>query len=186
MMDTILKGIEESINAKKTINAGDVESAAELIISVYKSGGKVLLCGNGGSAADCQHIAGEFVGRFKKERRALPAVSLSTDTSILTALANDYGVDVLFSRQVEALGSEGDVLMAFSTSGTSPNIIAAVEKARERGMKVIGFTGSKGGKLKALSDVCVMIDSSDTPRIQESHITAAHIICGLVEESIFG
>jgi len=183
MQDKIKKEIEESIEAKKRLPVKDIEDAAKLITAAIKSDRKILLCGNGGSAADCQHIAGELVGRFKKERKALPAISLATDTSILTALTNDYGGEVIFARQVEALGAEGDVLIAFSTSGTSPNILRAVEAARKKRMKVVGFTGSKGGKLKAASDVCIMAASDDTPRIQECHITAAHIICGLVEDS---
>jgi D-sedoheptulose 7-phosphate isomerase len=180
----IARQIQASIEIKGKLNVEDIAAAAGMLTSALQGGHKILLCGNGGSAADCQHIAGELVGRFKKERAAWPAISLSSDTSILTALANDYGVDVMFQRQVEALGSEGDVLMAFSTSGTSANIIKAVEAAREKRMKVIGFTGSGGAKLKSLSDVCIMAASDDTPRIQESHITAAHIICGLVEDSL--
>jgi len=177
--------IRASIDAKGKLSVEDIAAAADTIASALTAGKKILLCGNGGSAADCQHIAGEFVGRFKKERAAWPAVALSTDTSVLTALTNDYGVDIVFSRQVEALGQEGDVLMAFSTSGTSPNVIKAVEEARKRKMMVIGFTGSRGAKLKSLSDVCIMAASDDTPRIQECHITAAHIICGLVEDALF-
>jgi len=186
MQDKITPQIEASVEAKRSLKGKDMEAAAKLISDAFKAKRKVLLCGNGGSAADCQHIAGEFVGKFRKERAALAAISLATDTSVLTALANDYGVDVVFSRQVEALGTQGDVLMAFSTSGSSPNILKAAISAKARGMKVIGFTGGKGDKLKALSDVCMMVASTDTPRIQEAHITAAHIICGLVEEALFG
>jgi D-sedoheptulose 7-phosphate isomerase len=185
MQEKIRLQIEESIETKRKLSAVDIESAARLIIGAYKSGHKVLLAGNGGSAADCQHIAGELVGRFKKERRALPAISLSTDTSVLTALTNDYGGEVIFSRQVEALGQEGDVLIAISTSGSSANIINAANAAKKARMKVVGFTGSKGSRLKSLSDACIMVPSEDTPRIQESHITAAHVICGLVEEALF-
>ncbi|MFH1055323.1 MAG: D-sedoheptulose 7-phosphate isomerase [Candidatus Altiarchaeota archaeon] len=183
-MDRISKEIEESVVVKRTLKVKDIEEATKLIVDALKSKRKILLCGNGGSAADCQHIAGEFVGRFKKERQALPAIALSTDTSILTALTNDYGGDIIFSRQVEALGNEGDVLVAISTSGTSSNILKAVEAGRKKGMKVVGFTGAKGQKLKSLSDACIMVGSDDTPRIQEAHITAAHIICGLVEEKV--
>ncbi|MFH0863366.1 MAG: D-sedoheptulose 7-phosphate isomerase [Candidatus Altiarchaeota archaeon] len=184
MQDKIKEQIEASIEAKRRLSANDIEEAAKVMAAALKCGHKILLCGNGGSAADCQHIAGELVGRFKKERAAWPAVALSTDTSILTALANDYGQEIIFSRQVEALGQEGDVLVAISTSGTSPNIIKAVEAAKKKKMKIIGFTGLKGAKLKGLSDVCIMAASDDTPRIQECHITAAHIICGLVEDSL--
>ncbi len=181
-----MKLVADSVEALEKLSADDIVAAAELIVETFRSGGKVLLCGNGGSAADCQHIAAEFVGRYKMERNALHAVALTTDTSILTALANDYGGGVIFSRQVEALGVEGDVLLAFSTSGTSPNVLKAVESAKKKGMMVIGFTGSKGKKLAGLSDVCIMVDSEDTPRIQEGHITAAHVVCGLVEEELFG
>jgi D-sedoheptulose 7-phosphate isomerase len=184
MQEIIRKQIEASIDAKKKLPVKDIEDAAKLVISALKSNHKILLCGNGGSAADCQHVAGELVGRFKKERAAWPAIALSTDTSILTALTNDYGGDIIFSRQIEALGQEGDILVAISTSGTSPNIIKAVEAAKKKKMKVIGLTGSKGARLKGLSDVCIMAASDDTPRIQECHITAAHIICGLVEDSL--
>jgi D-sedoheptulose 7-phosphate isomerase len=184
MQNKIRSDIEASIEAKRRLSAQDIENAANILVVAIRAGKKILLCGNGGSAADCQHIAAEFVGRFKKERKAMAAISLTTDTSILTAIANDYSADVIFSRQVEALGTEGDVLIAMSTSGTSPNIIKAVETAKKKKMKVIGFTGSKGAKLKSQSDLCVMVASDDTPRIQESHITAAHIICGLVEDEI--
>ncbi len=177
--------IRQSIEAKKSLSKEDITAASKIIIESLKKGGKVLLCGNGGSAADAQHMAGELVGKFKMERKALAAVSLSTDTSILTALANDYGQEIIFSRQVEALGKKEDVLVAFSTSGTSPNIIAAVLQAKKSGMHVIGFTGSKGEKLKKLSDVCVMVASDDTPRIQEAHQLAYHLVCALVEEELF-
>lgn len=186
MEEAVKRELEGSIAALSSIGADDVVEAARLIASCLKEGGKVLLAGNGGSAADCQHIAGELVGRFRKERSALPAISLATDTSVLTALTNDYGGKIIFKRQVEALGAEGDVLIAFSTSGTSPNILEAVDEAKKKGMKVVGFTGKGGEKLRKESDVCIIVDSADTPRIQEAHITAAHIICGLVEESLFG
>jgi D-sedoheptulose 7-phosphate isomerase len=185
MQQKIRRSIEESIEAKRNLSAKDIEGATLVMIAALKSGRKVLLAGNGGSAADCQHMAGELVGRFKKERKPLPAISLTTDTSILTAIANDYGAEFIFSRQVEAHGLDGDVLIAFSTSGASPNIIKAIEAARKEGMKVIGFTGSKGARMKALCDVCITAPSDDTPRIQECHTLAAHIICGLVEEALF-
>jgi D-sedoheptulose 7-phosphate isomerase len=184
MKQEIDRAIAESVRVKKALSQDEIESAARLLIKCIESGNKVLLCGNGGSAADCQHMAGELVGRFRKERKAYPAISLATDTSILTALANDYGGEIMFARQVEALGGKGDVLIAFSTSGVSPNILRACAAAKREGMKVIGFTGSGGQKLKKLSDVCVMVPSRETPRIQEAHIMAVHIICGLVEESI--
>ena len=185
MQEKIRRQIEASIEAKRKLPAADIGAAAMVLIVALKSGHKVLLAGNGGSAADCQHIAGELVGRFKKERKALPAISLTTDTSIITALANDYGSESIFSRQVEAHGAKGDVLLALSTSGSSPNILKAAEAAKKRGMKVVGLTGIKGAKLKSLSDVCITAASDDTPRIQECHTMAAHIICGLIEDALF-
>lgn len=158
-----------------------VESCALVILETFKSGNKVLLCGNGGSAADAQHIAAEFVGRYEAERKALPAIALTTDTSALTALANDYDFDRVFSRQVDALAVPGDCLIAISTSGTSPNVISAVMAARKRGCKVVGMTGAQGKKLAALCDACLMIPSTRTARIQEAHITVAHIWCEMVE-----
>ena len=158
-----------------------IEDCADLILQTFKAGKKVLLCGNGGSAADAQHIAAEFVGRYETERRALPAIALTTDTSALTALANDYDFERIFSRQVDALAVEGDCLIAISTSGNSPNVISAVMAARKLGCKVVGMTGSKGKKLASLSDACIMIPSDRTARIQEAHITVAHIWCEIVE-----
>ncbi len=158
-----------------------IRNSARLISDTFASGGKVLLCGNGGSAADAQHIAAEFVGRYETERIALPAIALTTDTSALTALANDYDFERIFARQVEALGREGDCLIAISTSGNSPNVLSAVMSARSRKMKVIGFTGADGKRLAGLSDVAIMVPSTRTARIQEGHITAAHIICELID-----
>jgi D-sedoheptulose 7-phosphate isomerase len=186
MREIIEEHISKSCEAKKKLELDAIEDAAKLLIDAMGRDSKVLLCGNGGSAADCQHMAGEFVGRFMLERRALPAISLATDTSILTALTNDYGGEIIFERQVEALGAEGDVLIAFSTSGTSENIIRAVEKARQKGLAILSFTGKKGDQLMKLSDVCIQVDSDSTPIIQESHSTAAHIICHLVEDALFG
>ena len=148
------------------------------------SGGKILICGNGGSAADSQHIAGEFVGRFKKERRAIAAVALSTDTSILTCIGNDYGFESVFSRQVEALGKRGDALIAISTSGSSPNVLSAARKARETGMLTVGFLGKNGGAILPYCDLAFLAPATDTPRVQELHILAAHIICELVENAV--
>lgn len=162
-------------------NISSIDDCARLLSEVLCSGKKVLICGNGGSAADAQHIAAEFVGRYEAERRALPAIALTTDTSALTALANDYDFERIFSRQVEALAVEGDCLIAISTSGTSPNVIAAVMTARNRGCKVVGMTGSNGKKLAGLSDACIMVPSDRTARIQEAHITIAHIWCEIIE-----
>jgi D-sedoheptulose 7-phosphate isomerase len=144
-----------------------------------------LFCGNGGSAADAQHWAGELVSRFNYDRPGLAAIALTTDTSILTAIGNDYGYERLFARQVEALGVTGDVLIAISTSGNSPNIVAALEAARVRGITSIGFTGEAGGKMAALCDICLRIPSSSTPRIQEGHEVLGHAICGMIEAAIF-
>lgn len=161
---------------------GDIEKCGNLILETLKSGKKVLLCGNGGSAADAQHIAAEFVGRYEAERRAFPAIALTTDTSALTALANDYDFERIFARQIEALAVEGDCLIAISTSGNSPNVIAAVMAARKLGCKIIGMTGAKGKKLAGLCDACVVVPSDRTARIQEVHITIAHIWCEIVDQ----
>jgi len=182
--ELVREGIEESAKAVKALSAQEIIVAKDIIAKAMSSGGKLLICGNGGSAADAQHMAGELVGRFKMERKALTAISLSTDTSILTALANDYGAKAIFARQVEALGTDGDVLLAISTSGTSPNIIAAVEQAKKTGMKVIGMTGAQGGKLKEMSDATITSASSDTPRIQEAHATAIHLLCQMLEAQL--
>lgn len=158
-----------------------IESSARFFVSTLENGGKILICGNGGSAADAQHLAAEFSGRYEKERRALPAVALTTDTSALTAIGNDYGFERVFSRQVEALARPGDCLIAISTSGNSPNVIAAVMAAREIGCTVVGLTGETGKKLASLSDECVMVPSKRTARIQEMHITVAHIWCEYID-----
>lgn len=162
----------------------DIHKAAQIIIEAYKNGNKVLLCGNGGSAADAQHIAAELVGRFKKERRGLPAIALNTDTSIMTAVANDYWYDLLFARQAEALGDKNDILIAISTSGNSVNIIRAVEAARLKGLKTIGLLGADGGKLKDLVDFPLIVPSEEADRVQEVHILMGHIICYLIDSQI--
>lgn len=161
-----------------------IEECGELILKTLGDGGKILLCGNGGSAADAQHIAAELVGRYERERQALPAIALTTDTSALTALANDYDFEQVFARQVTALAHEGDCLIAISASGSSPNIIAAVMAARKKGCTVIGLTGSKGKKLASLCDACILVSSERTARIQEAHITAAHIWCEMVDAGL--
>lgn len=155
-----------------------------MISDAFASGNKLLLCGNGGSAADAQHIAAEFVGRFLLERRTVPAIALHTNTSNLTAIGNDYGYDQTFSRPVEAFGRSGDVLLGITTSGNSQNVVRAAEVARECGMKVIGLTGASGGRLEAVSDLCLCVPSSATPRIQELHIFVGHAICELVETTL--
>lgn len=161
-----------------------IEECGRLILETVSRGNKVLICGNGGSAADAQHIAAEFVGRYETERRALPAIALTTDTSALTALANDYSFERIFARQVEALAVEGDLLIAISTSGNSPNVIAAVMEARRKGCTVIGMTGAGGKKLASLCDACLLVPSQRTARIQEAHITVAHIWCEMVDDLI--
>lgn len=162
-------------------NFSAIAEAVKAVTKALKSGGKIMLLGNGGSAADSQHIAAEFIGRFQLERRSLPAIALTTDTSIITALANDYGVHKIFSRQVEGLARRGDVLMAFSTSGNSENVIGAVRLAGKKGVTTISFTGNGGGKLAPLTDIAIIVPSRVTARIQEAHICAAHCLCELVE-----
>lgn len=162
-----------------------VEAAAEACITALNNGGKVLLAGNGGSAADAQHIAGEFVSRFAFDRPGLPAIALTTDTSILTAIGNDYGYEKLFARQVQAHAQKGDIFIAYSTSGKSPNVIAALQEARSRGVVCIGMTGNCGGPMKELCDHCLDVPSADTPKIQEGHALLGHILCGLIEGALF-
>lgn len=167
----------------KTMEQMDViQLMAERCKEALKAGNKVLFCGNGGSAADAQHLAAELIGRFQKERRSLASIALTTDTSILTAVANDYGYDEVFARQVEGLGRSGDVLMGISTSGNSANVVKAALKARDTGMHTIAFTGEGGGKLKDICDITFAVPSKVTARIQEMHIMVGHIICELVEE----
>lgn len=188
MREIVIKELEESANIKKKMArslSDEIVTAMQMVIDAYKAGGKVFLIGNGGSAADAQHIAAELIGHFKLERKGLSAIALTTDTSILTALANDYGYDTVFSRQLEALGNDKDVLIAITTSGTSPNILKAVEMARSKNIKVIGLTGGDGGKLKDAADITIVVPSDNTPRIQEAHITIGHIICDLVEKELF-
>ncbi len=187
MQEYIKKIINDSIEVKKKMldaNTGDIAAVAESIISAYRNGRQVVLFGNGGSAADAQHFAAELVVRFEKNRRALRAFALTVDTSALTAIMNDFGADKVFSRQVEACVSEGDVVIAITTSGNSPNVIEAVKQAKQQKALVAGFTGEKGGKLKGLADRCICIPSDVTARIQEGHVTAIHAICGLVEAGI--
>ena len=162
-----------------------VQSAAQACIDCFQNGGKVLLAGNGGSAADAQHIAGEFVSRFAFDRPGLAAIALTTDTSILTAIGNDYGYTHLFARQVQALGRRGDVFIAYSTSGASANILEALKEARSLGLLTIGFTGNRGGPMRELCDCLLEVPAADTPKIQEGHLVLGHIVCGLVERAIF-
>jgi D-sedoheptulose 7-phosphate isomerase len=162
----------------------EIEAAGRLIWEALKSGNKILLCGNGGSAADAQHIAAELVGRYEQERRAFPAISLTTDTSALTALSNDYGYDEVFARQVSALAAAGDVLIAISTSGKSPNVLKAAEQARALNCKTIALTGSSGEPLAAQCDLAVVVPSDRTSRVQEAHITIGHLWCEMVDGAL--
>jgi D-sedoheptulose 7-phosphate isomerase len=162
-----------------------IEAAATACIQCFKRGGKILLAGNGGSAADAQHIAGELVSRFAFDRPGLAAIALTTDTSILTAIGNDYGYERLFSRQVQALGNKGDVLIVYSTSGKSPNILRALDEARAKELITVGLTGNRGGAMRDLCDYLLEVPSASTPKIQEGHLVIGHILCGLVESAMF-
>lgn len=162
-----------------------LEGAVRACVRSLRAGGKLLLAGNGGSAADAQHIAGEFVSRFAYDRPGLAAVALTTDTSILTAIGNDYGYELLFARQVRALGRAGDLLLGYSTSGRSPNVLRALEAARELGLVTVGFTGNRGGPMRELCDHLLEVPSADTPKIQEGHLVLGHVFCGLVEAEMF-
>ena len=162
-----------------------IVDAVTMCLDALRDGRKILFAGNGGSAADAQHWAGELVSRFYYDRPGLPAIALTTDTSILTAIGNDYGYDYTFARQIEALGQAGDVFVAISTSGNSPNIIRAVDAAKARGVKVIGFTGQGGSKLASLADLYFQVPSNETPRIQEGHEFIGHLLCGLIEQEMF-
>jgi D-sedoheptulose 7-phosphate isomerase len=182
----LVKGHQRAF--EKTFHGKDLEvleRIARALLSSLKAGKKIMLCGNGGSAADAQHIAAEFVGRFEKERRSLPALALTTDTSAITAIGNDYSYDAIFSRQVEGLGNEGDVLIAISTSGNSRNILEAVQAARARKIFTIALTGKDGGKIKDLADCSLIIKSDKTSHIQEMHIFALHAVAEAVEKTFF-
>ncbi len=188
-MQNIIKAkIEENIEVNEELHesqAENIEKAARLIIGSIRNGGKALIFGNGGSAADSQHIVAELVGRFKKERAAIAAIALTTNTSTLTAIGNDYGYDVTFLRQVEALGLKGDVAIGLSTSGGSKNVLAALKGAKSLGLKTIGMTGAGGGVMKDVCDILITVKSKNTPRIQESHILIGHIMCELIEGELF-
>jgi D-sedoheptulose 7-phosphate isomerase len=182
--------LRESAEVKRLTGAAcgpAIVAAAGIIVEAFRSGGKLLICGNGGSAADCQHMAAEFVSRLTKEvvRPGLPAIALTTDTSFLTAYANDCGYDGVFARQVQALGRPGDVLLGISTSGNSTNVIQAMEQARALGLRSLALTGS-GGRLAKLADVTIAVPSDDTQHIQETHLAVEHLLCLLVEEAMFG
>jgi len=191
MFETVKSQVEASIQVKQAVLQDTellklIEKVSSVIIDAYKNGKKTLLAGNGGSAADAQHIAGELVARFYFDRPGLPSIALTTDSSVMTAIGNDYGYERLFARQVQALGNEGDVFIGISTSGNSPNIIKALEACKEKGIITVGLTGLNGGKMAGMCDICIKVPSNETPRIQEVHILVGHIICCIVEEELFG
>lgn len=186
MFEIIKKRIQEHIDIAKIVAEGEIPKQIALISEKIKialqNGNKIIFCGNGGSAADSQHLAAEFVGRFKKERQGLAAIALTVDTSILTAVGNDYGFENVFSRQVEALGNKGDVLIGISTSGNSKNVLNAFDKAKEKGIFCIGFTAAGGGKMAEICDINIAVPDKVTARVQEMHIMIGHIICEMVDE----
>lgn len=191
ILEFIKKQIEDSFRVKQSILQN--EEIIQLILDVsketidaYKAGNKTILAGNGGSAADAQHIAGEFVSRFYFDRPGLPSLALSTDTSVITAIGNDYGYEKVFARQIQANGKSGDIFIAISTSGNSANILEALKESKKNGIITVGLTGQSGGLMKELCDYCICVPSEETPRIQEAHILIEHIICSIVEEEIFG
>jgi D-sedoheptulose 7-phosphate isomerase len=188
MADVIKDIIKESIRVKEAVLTKlpkDIKTAAMMISASIKKGGKVILFGNGGSAADAQHIAAEFVGRFKLERQGLASIALTTNTSIITSIANDYGYEEIFSRQLEGLGCNNDIVIGISTSGNARNVIAGLLEAKRMGIKTIALTGSGGGEMAAISNCAIIVPSDNTPRVQEAHIVIGHIICELVEKNLF-
>ncbi len=190
MKEKIKNIISSSIEVKSIVLKDDVllttvQQVAEMMVSALKNGQRIYFCGNGGSAADAQHLAAEFSGRFYTDRRALPAEALHCNTSYLTAVANDYSYDVVYARLIEGIANPGDILVGLSTSGNSKNIVAAFETARKNNIVTVGFTGADGGRMRTLSDYLINVPSADTPRIQESHILLGHIVCQLVEELFF-
>ncbi|NQT95493.1 MAG: D-sedoheptulose 7-phosphate isomerase [Candidatus Omnitrophica bacterium] len=188
MADLVKDIIRESIKVKEAVLKSlskEIKTASNLIVASLKKGGKLIVFGNGGSAADAQHIAAELVGRFKLERQGLAAIALTTNTSVLTSIANDYGYEEVFSRQVESLANENDVVIGISTSGNARNVITGLLEAKKIGIKTIALTGSGGGEMAAISDIALVVPSANTARIQEAHIVIGHIICELVEETLF-
>jgi len=187
MRDRIKEILLESIQVKEELlhtKVGEILGIAEVIIDSLKKNGKVILFGNGGSASDSQHIAAELIGRFKKDRNPLPAIALTTNTSVLTSLANDYGYEVVFAKQIEALGQKNDIAIGISTSGKAKNVACAIRQAKKMGIKTIALTGGEGGELAKLADISLLVPSSVTARIQEAHITIGHIICELIEQAL--
>ncbi|MCX8028000.1 MAG: D-sedoheptulose 7-phosphate isomerase [Thermodesulfovibrionales bacterium] len=189
MVDEIFRFFNESIEIKRAFveqNATLIEDISKMIANAFNDGKKLLIFGNGGSACDASHIAGEFVNRFKKDRPGLPAICLNTDMAVITSIANDYDYSEIFARQLKTLGEKGDIAIAISTSGNSKNILKAVTAAKKRGITTIAFTGMKGNKFASMCDYAFIVPSTDTPRIQETHITLAHVLCQLVEDTLFG
>jgi D-sedoheptulose 7-phosphate isomerase len=187
MRDRIKELLLESIQVKEDLLHTRIDHIIEitnLVIECIRKGGKVILFGNGGSASDSQHIAAELVGKFKKDRNALPAIAITTNTSILTSLANDYGYEIVFAKQIEALGQKNDVAVGISTSGKAKNVAAGIKQAKRMGLKTVALTGGDGGELVKLADISLMVPSAITARIQEAHITIGHIICELVEQAL--
>ncbi len=174
--------LETVVKVKENL-ADDIKKACELAVKTLKNGGKILLCGNGGSAADAQHIAAELTGRYKTQRNSLPGIALTTDTSALTAIGNDYGYKFVFSRQLSGIGNKGDLLIAISTSGNSENVIDVIKVAKEKGIFVLGFSGKNGGKMSEICDLNLIVPSDNTPRIQEMHILFGHIICQAIDDA---
>ncbi len=186
MNNTISKYIKESINVKQSfLEKNNLSEVIDLIIETITNKNKLLICGNGGSATNAQHFSAELVGRYKLDRKSLPAIALTTDSSIITAIGNDYGYSEVFSRQIEGLGNINDVLFAISTSGNSPNLLRAIEEAKNNNINVIGLLGKDGGKMKEICDLSIIIPSDNTPRIQELHIMVIHIICEILEDILF-
>jgi len=188
MKEKILTAFEESISVKEQFVKENIDTIVEvsrILADTFERGNKLILFGNGGSATDASHIAGEFVNRLKRERPGLPAIALNTDMAVLTSIANDYDFSEIFARQIKALAQEGDVVIAISTSGSSPNVLKAVDVAKKKRLKTIAFTGSRGDKLTSKTDYAFMVPSTNTPRIQEVHITLGHVLCQMVEEILF-
>lgn len=187
MQEIIKSEIKESIEVKTRVLetlAPQIEKAAKLIINALKNGNKIMFFGNGGSAADAQHLAGELIGRFLKERKSLPGIALTTDSSILTCLGNDYSFDIIFARQIEGLAKPGDIAFGISTSGNSKNVLEGLKKAKELGCQTIGLLGCGGGKIAEIADVSIALESRATPHVQESHIMIGHILCKLIENAV--
>lgn len=183
--------VKKSIDVKQKFFENDelmnlIKEVALKCVEIYRNGNKTLIAGNGGSAADAQHIAGEFVSKFYFDRPGIPSIALTTDTSIITAIGNDYGYEKLFARQVQANGIKGDMFIGISTSGNSANVVEALKECKEKGIITVGLTGEKGGKMAEMCDYCIKVPSNETPRVQEVHILIGHIICAVVEEAIFG